>query len=434
MDGDLHFALSRFVLDHHRELVVVLDDRGRVVDANKSARAGELDLASLFDVPARDVRIDAFFEELELSGIAHTLVASANGSVYRLEGTTVGKYRVVVARELAKNDDARPPLGPVAASFVHDFNNLLVPILLLSGRLARDLERESESAMIAADIHSSATLAAALARDVLALARPRRPAVQRVDVNGMLLDIERLTRRLAGANVDILYALGDDAALETRVDRGRLEHAVLSLVVAARESMPDGGHLAIATALVDQGSTRAIALSLTDTGDTDATTRDVRARAAEGFVVDVRSADGHGTCVTVLLDRATDRAADAPPPSAVTSRAARVVMIAERDERVRRAVTRVLESHGWKVVAVESQDDAIATVAAHPVGVAMLDSSVLRREPATFLHRLKALAPALRLVLLSDHALGDSVPVNVVVLQKPFGDGDLVGAITRALG
>lgn len=424
MDGDLHFALSRYVLEHHREIFVVLDKDGHVVDVSQSAEKAELDVVALFDGPRRDLRIDAFVEELGLSGQAHTLVASPDGAVFRLEGKAVDKYRIVVAHRLSKGDEPKPSLGIVAASFIHDLNNLLMPILLLSGRLVRDLKGQqagSESAMIAAEINSSATLAAALARDVLALARPRAETIERVDVNEMVAELERLVRRLAGPNVDVLFALGTDADLETRVDRKRLEHAVLSLVVAARDAMPDGGHLAIATALVDHAGARRIALSLTDTGEGGP-------RSIEGFPAEVSSARGQGTSATIILE-------PAPPsvPAIPVAETGRVIMVAERDELVRRAIQRVLESHGWTVVSVGTQDDALEAAAVHPLRIAMLDSMIFRRAPTTFLHQLRALAPKMRLVLLTHAGAADHVPQHVTVLPKPFGDDELVRAVRQAL-
>lgn len=428
MDGDLHFALSRFVLEHHRDFVVVLGRDGRIVDVNRSARGAELDIAMLFDVPERDLRIVAFLEELDLSGHAHTLVASANGTVSRLEGTTVDQFRIVVARELAKNGATVPALGVVAAAFVHDFNNLLAPILLLSGRLERSLEEGTDSAMLAADIHRSASLAAELARDVLALSRPRVAIVERVDVNEMLAELERLIRRLAGPDVDVLFALRDEDVLETRVDRKRLEHAILSLVVAARDAMPDGGKLAISTTLAGGLGARRIAVSLTDTGD------EARSRSVDGFSIDIRAAAGKGTSATLLLEPAPPPPPPESSPRRIDGQPERsVIMVAERDALVRGAIQRVLESRGWTVVAVSTQDDALAAAAVHPVAVGMLDGLIFRRAPTTFLHQLRALAPKMRLVLLTDHGLGERAPQHVVVLPKPFGDEELLRAVRDAL-
>jgi CheY-like chemotaxis protein len=177
--------------------------------------------------------------------------------------------------------------------------------------------------------------------------------------------------------------------------------------------MPDGGHLAIATALVRHEGGERIALSLTDTGEGGG------ARTASGFTADVSSVRGRGTNVTILLERASPSSApEASSPAAAT--ATQVVLVAERDALVRRAVQRVLESHGFTVVAAASQDEALAAAAAHPLSVAMLDCAIFRRAPTTFLHRLRALAPKMRLVLLADQALPEDAPRHVVVLAKPL--------------
>lgn len=441
MDGDHHFALSRFMLEHHDDAVVVLDVAGSVIAANKTAAVAELDISALFEAPERDVRIDAFIEELETSGHAFTLVAASNGSVFRLEGTAVGELRIVLGRRLSKPEERETALGTVAATLIHDFNNLLMPIMLLSGRLVRDLDEGSDHAMMAFDIHASASVAAAMARDVLALSKPRMPALERVDVNNLILELERLTRRLAGPNIEVLLCLDESAPLETRVDRKRLEHAVLSLVVAARDAMPDGGHLAIATALVDHEGARRISLSFTDTSDGANATRPPPS-GANAFPIDVRTERGKGTSSTIHLDLAPPSSTALTPNSSTrmlegrgvdaNTGNARVVMIAERDELVRRAIKRVLESQGWIVVSAESQDEALQAAATQPLSVALLDAAIVRKDPTTFLHQLRALAPQMRFVLLASHAVADTAS-PIVVLPKPFGDRELVEAIAKAL-
>ena len=60
---------------------------------------------------------------------------STTGSVFRLEGTAVHDLNVVVGRELSRDTGGKSVVGPVAARFIHDFNNQLMPILLkIAGR------------------------------------------------------------------------------------------------------------------------------------------------------------------------------------------------------------------------------------------------------------------------------------------------------------
>lgn len=426
MDGDLHTALSRFVLEHQREAVVVLDRNGHVVDANRSARAVELDIAALFDTPEHDPRIEAFLEELAASGRAFTLVASSTGSVFRLEGTVVHDLVVVVARELSRDPGGDSILGPVAASLIHDFNNLLAPILLFASRLARELDDGTEKAMMASEIKTSAAVAAALARDVLALARPRMIHVECIDINELLLASERLIRRLAGSNVEVLFALSREE-LAARVDRKALEHAVLTLVTHAHERMPEGGHLAISTALVEHGNDRRVAIALTDTGV--AAKSEMSTTEIDGFDVQTQATQGRGTNVTIHLQASMTETRSSAPASTGD-----VIMLAESDERLGRAITGVLRDRGFTVVSVRARNDAVDAAAVHPVRVAILDSTILRHEPATFLQELRAKKPGLRFVVLSDHACSAITQSRVVVLSKPFGDDELVRAVLDAMG
>src|SRR6185369_16494016 len=122
------------------------------------------------------------------------------------------------------------------------------PILIMSSRLARDLEEGSKASM-ASVIHTGATLAAALTRDVLGLASPRVPLVERVNVNEAVLEIRTLIERLLGRDIDLVLAL-DDSVSDVMIDRKRLEHALLNLVINARDALPEGGRVTISSGLV----------------------------------------------------------------------------------------------------------------------------------------------------------------------------------------
>src|SRR5687768_8280449 len=105
MESELHSALVRFVLENHHEPVVVLDENCQIVDWNEGAVRGELDLVDLLessDTDTGDARIRSFVEELHASRKSHTLIASAAGRVFRLEGTRVERFAFVVARELSE--------------------------------------------------------------------------------------------------------------------------------------------------------------------------------------------------------------------------------------------------------------------------------------------------------------------------------------------
>src|SRR6201999_3025215 len=159
----------------------------------------------------------------------------------------------------------------------HDFNNLLTGIVgsldlmqtrLNQGRLD-NIPRYIDAAM------TSANRAAALTHRLLAVAR-RQPLVPKsVDANQLVVSLEDLLRRTIGEGIDLAIVAADDL-WNTLSDPNQLESALLTLAINARDAMPDGGRLVIATANVrfDGISADAPALSpgeyvcieVTDTG------------------------------------------------------------------------------------------------------------------------------------------------------------------------
>lgn len=466
MAGKPHDALARFMLEHHAEPVLILDREGKLVEHNRSAKEGDLGLLALFEARERDARIATFLDELRHGGTAFTLVASAQGRLSRLEGARVDDFVVVVARAVPSPREveeelrqlrSRASLGLVAASFIHDFNNLLTPILLLGARLARSGDPESETALVASEIHASTAIAASLTRDLLALARPRMPTVERVDVDETILDLQRLVQRLLGADIDTTFAL-DGRGAQVDVDKKRLEHALLNIVINARDALPDGGRVTISTMLKEEGGRHRIAIAIGDTGV--GMTDEVRAKVLEGHFTTkagsggmglgltsvqrfaresggslaIQSTPGSGTEVTILLEPVaalrTMRKVHATPPS--IDGGGEPVLVADRDDRVRRSIKLVLDARGYEAEAVGSRDAALEAAAIHPFRVALVDASLVRGDATSFLHRLRALSPQLRIVILSDGHPTDE-PTQLDALEKPFDDEALVAIVQRAL-
>jgi two-component system, cell cycle sensor histidine kinase and response regulator CckA len=297
MDHDMRLALADFVLLALPEPVVVLDSRGALATSNRAAMERP-EIAELFDLSSGGQRVSAFLDDLRRHGIARAEIAVSAGTL-RLEGTAIEGFLIVIVRDVSERREldqemqqlrAGASLALVAATLVHDFNNVLAPVLLLSARLATELERGSRVETIASEIHSAATLGASLMRDVISLSRPRMLQIERVSVNEVIAERLGLITRFLGDSVIIEHEL--DAGLgDVLVDRKRFEHALLNLVANARDAMPDGGRLTIATRLVATDRGPSVTLEVTDTGV--GMTEDVRRRAFESFFT--TKADSGGT-------------------------------------------------------------------------------------------------------------------------------------------
>jgi hypothetical protein len=311
-------------------------------------------------------------------------------------------------------------LGEVAGGVAHDVNNLLAGIMgyatLVSTRLAAEMERHGlrdDAAFVAllediGQISAVSERAASLTHQVLAFGRETESRPEAVELSAAIAGMEGLLRRSLGAHADDLSTnLGAHLAA-VEIDRGQLEQVVMNLVVNARDAMPDGGGLLIETSqLLEDGATpAAVRLAVVDHGI--GMTSEVVDRACEPFFttkvraaasgtglglatvrriveaaggrLTIRSTPGLGTTVRVDLPATTDapmplRAVRSAPPA--TTAGGETVLLVDDETLVREPVRRVLEVHGYTVLAAASADEALVLLAAHPGAIDLLMTDVV---------------------------------------------------------
>ena len=101
--------------------------------------------------------------------------------------------------------------------------------------------------------HRDATLIRQKApTELLAFGRKQAQSLHVLDLNGILRDISRMLPRLIGEDVELIVSLQSDLG-KVKVDPVRLEQVVMNLAANARDAMPRGGKLTIATCNVDLG-------------------------------------------------------------------------------------------------------------------------------------------------------------------------------------
>ena len=162
-------------------------------------------------------------------------------------------------------------LGRSAALIAHDFNNLLTVIIGNLERLAPWVRDDPRARRLAAEALQAAELGERMAEQLLAYLRRRRLEPRPVDVNALLTEMEDLLARLLGPAVELRLELAPDLR-PALADPHQLERAILNLVLNARDAMPQGGVLSIATANVDVRASEELApgayvrLAVRDTG------------------------------------------------------------------------------------------------------------------------------------------------------------------------
>lgn len=200
-------------------------------------------------------------------------------------------------------------LGRLVAGIAHDFNNLLTVITgcteVVQAALTPDDPVREPVETIAATAHT----AAAVARQLVSLARPSRPRPGPLDVNVALRDLERTLRGLTGERVRLEF-LPATAVPLVCADPGQFNQVVLNLVVNARDAVGGGGRITIRTAVVRAGPERPgwpadlppgefVALTVNDTGR--GMTPDVLARIFDPFFT-TKGEQGIGLGLAVVRD------------------------------------------------------------------------------------------------------------------------------------
>jgi len=364
-------------------------------------------------------------------------------------------------------------IGLLAGGVAHDFNNLLT---VIDGNIEAALEA-STTAEAQADLteaRKAARRAAQLTRQLLAFSRRQLLAPRPVILNAIVEDMLPMVRRLIGEDIAVASDLSPEAG-HVLVDPGQLEQVLLNLVVNARDAMPDGGVVTVATRLaappdrlrhlVPPASGRWVHLRVADTGTgMDAETQ---ARVFEPFFttkpagkgtglglatvygiikqsggfIDCESAPGAGAAFTVLLPPC---APPAPAPRAEPRPAAQpgtgTILLVEDEDGVRRVASRALVRAGYTVLEAASGPDALAIVAGHgaPVDLVVTDVVMPGMTGLELVERLRAAAPGQRVLYVSGYAEEDMrgrgpTPQGREILQKPFAPSGLVEAVRRAL-
>ena len=365
-------------------------------------------------------------------------------------------------------------IGNLTGGMAHDFNNLLGIVI---GNLDILRERRKEDAAVAelgGEALDAALRGADLTRRLLAFARrqPLQPKV--IALNELVEGITRLLSRTLGEAVEISLDLGSDL-WPVVADPAQLEASITNLATNARDAMPEGGRLIIATRNCHLDSGYAVLhpevtpgdFSMVEVSDTGAgMAADTLAKIFEPFFttkepgrgtglglsmvygymkqsgghVAVYSEVGLGTTFRLFFPRASDVKGAAPPSETPVAARGRgeAILVVEDNDALRRVAVRQLEELGYTVLEAEDAAAALNTLANEKVDV--LFSDVVMPGGMTGFDLAEAARrqwPDLRVVLTSGFPDARQVarvaPSRARVLSKPYRREELAAAIALAL-
>jgi PAS domain S-box-containing protein len=367
-------------------------------------------------------------------------------------------------------------VGRLAGGVAHDFNNLLTVITGYAYMLLEDLSSEPGPRDKVEEILRAVERSSALTGQLLAFSRRQVAPPKTIDINELVLNMDKMLRRMIGEDIRLVTALSPDAG-KIKADPGQIEQVIMNLVVNSRDAMPGGGGITVETANATLGDEYArahltarpgkyVTLSVIDTGH--GMDEETRAHMFEPFFstkeqgkgtglglaqvygiikqsggdITVTSAPGRGTCVRIYLPRVFGALSTDKPERAEIARAGgtETVLLVEDEDDVRSLVCELLRQHGYTVLTAAQPQDAIEICQTHPVSIELLLTDVVMpqmsgRELAV---RMAWIRPEMRVLYMSGYT-EDAMPgasitePGAAFLRKPFTPAALTRKIREVL-
>ena len=480
-DGILVVDLEGRILSFNQKFATMWSIPQAVLDARDDDQAIGFVLSQLKDPDAFVAKVRELYSMPDAESV--DVLEFKDGRVFerlsqpqRIDGASVG--RVWSFRDVSESRRAEKALsesegnlrqsqkmdaiGRLAGGVAHDFNNLLTVILGYSEQLREQIRGHDQQQRAVGEIHHAAEQAAALTGQLLAFSRKQMLEPRELDLNAVVDSTSRMLRRLIGEDITIDLKLDPELGL-VRADEGQLQQVVLNLAINARDAMPRGGKLTLATSNTELGDAepqrhlplpagRYVTLTVTDTGvGMDA---DTAARIFEPFFttkphgrgtglglstvygivkqsgghVWVNTAPGHGSAFKVHLPRLEGAAAEALAPVPVATDAGEEsVLLVEDETMVRNLVRQMLVSRGYDVLVAGTGEEALDLLAQRRERIHLMVTDVVMPGIGgpELAARLATHHPEMRVLYISGHT-DDGVLRHGVregataFLQKPF--------------
>ncbi len=366
-------------------------------------------------------------------------------------------------------------VGQLAGGIAHDFNNLLQVISGYGELAVADAEAGSPLRQSLDQMMKAAARAATLVQQLLAFSRRQVLEMQEVDLDRAIADIARMLRRVIGEHIALDIVAGRELGT-VRADPGQVEQMLMNLCINARDAMPEGGTITVATSntRLDQEYCRThtwarpgryVQISVADTGvgmDSSTlgrvfepffTTKSPGKGTGLGLAtvyglvkqhrgfIHVYSEPELGTTFRIYLPEVESTAAfhedhDEPEPVGGTE----TVLVAEDDAMVRDLTRSILEGAGYTVLTAADGREAVQIFAAHAdvIDLAILDVVMPELGGRAVHEHMLAVRPEVRVLFSSGYSMDAihtdfELDAGLSLIQKPFTHQDLLCKVREVL-
>jgi two-component system, cell cycle sensor histidine kinase and response regulator CckA len=368
-------------------------------------------------------------------------------------------------------------IGQLAGGVAHDFNNIIAIIMGYSDLMMLKLGPNDALKGNLEAIRMAAERAAGLTRQLLVFSRKQTVQPVVLDLSEVVSGMEKMLQRLIDENIELTFTLGAETG-RIKADPGYVGQVLMNLVVNARDAMPHGGKLSVATgnvtldehyarlhAGVTPGNYVIFSVSDTGTGMSD----EVQARLFEAFFttkpkgkgtglglvtcqtivqqsgghMDVASEVGKGTTFQVYFPR-VDLPLDAAAGSTSTKplpRGTETLLVVEDEPAVRQLAGTVLETQGYKVLTAMNGQEGLRVAREHkggPLRLVVTDVIMPQMGGKAMAEWLKSSYPDLKILFTSGYtenaiAHHGVLDLGIDFLPKPYTPSALTRKVREML-
>jgi two-component system cell cycle sensor histidine kinase/response regulator CckA len=368
-------------------------------------------------------------------------------------------------------------MGQLASGVAHDFNNILAIIIGYSDLIRQDLKPDHPLYKYAEEIWHAGEHATQLTRQLLVFSRKQTVQPVVLDLNEAVKGLDKMLRRLINENVELTVSPGKQIG-RIKADAGYIGQVLVNLVVNARDAMPNGGQLSIATSNValDESYVRThpevvpgdyVMLAVSDTGV--GMTDEVKAHLFEAFYTTKPKGKGTGlglaTCQTIVkqfgghiavyselgkgttfkvyfkrVDQPLEVAAQ-PVQNGALPRGTETLLVVEDEPAVCLLANNVLANQGYTVLRAMNGQEALRVAREHkgpPIRLVITDVIMPQMGGKVMAEWLKSSDPNLKILFTSGYTDDAIVHYGVLdpgvaFLSKPYTPATLARKVREML-
>jgi signal transduction histidine kinase/DNA-binding response OmpR family regulator len=366
-------------------------------------------------------------------------------------------------------------VGLLAGGIAHDFNNMLTAIIGYANLLGEKIGIASPLKPYVDQILNASEKSANLTNQLLAFSRKQMISPQVTDLNGLIIKMEILLKRLIGEDIEFKIFL-TDKLLTAMVDAGQIEQVLLNLCTNARDAMPHGGLLAISTDVLelDEKSMKTHGLdrpgryaliSVIDTGigldemaqqrifEPFFTTKEIGKGTGLGLAMVYGIIKQHSGCITVYSNFAKGTTftiylplIESPVEEASVKEViapiggTEAILVADDNNEVRALITHVLQEYGYTVIEAIDGEDTIRKFEENKdrIKLAIIDIIMPKKSGKEASETMRGIRPDVKVLFISGYTPDVIMRVGINeeegdFMQKPISPHGLLRKVREIL-